>query len=167
MVEIERKFKLNKQLFFEKFRQLTVIQKEIIEQSYVNINGNEVRVRKIEILDGKFQYFLTIKNSGNLKRNEVELEIHSSKYDEIINGGFCIGETLKKFRYKIELTDSLVAEVDVYGKDLIGLMIVEVEFKSLEDANKFVIPAWFGEEVTNNDKYKNKNLIFRGSYSEV
>ena len=46
-------------------------------------------------------------------------------------------------------------------------MIVEVEFKSLEDANKFIIPAWFGEEVTNNDKYKNKNLIFRGNYSEV
>lgn len=160
MLEIERKFKLNKKKFFDNFKLLNILQKEVIEQSYINTNGNEVRVRKKEILHNKFQYFLTIKTNGTIQRNEIELEIHSSKYDEIMSGGFCIGETLKKFRYKVELSESLVAEVDVYGKNLIGLMTVEVEFKSLEEANLFEIPAWFGEEITNNDKYKNKNLIF-------
>lgn len=164
MWEIERKFKLDKKVFFENFNNINVVKKEIIEQSYINVNGNEIRVRKKEDLDGTFQYFLTIKTNGNLKRNEVELEIHSSKYEEIINGGFCIGETLKKFRYKIELEDSLVAEVDVYGKNLIGLMTVEVEFKSLEEASKFVAPAWFGKEVTKDDRYKNKNLIYRKKF---
>lgn len=161
MWEIERKFKLNKKIFFENINNLNIIQKEVIEQSYINVNGNEVRVRKKEVLDGKFQYFLTIKSKGSLKRNEVELEIHSSKYDEIINSNLYIGESIRKFRYKVELSESLIAEVDVYGKNLLGLMIVEVEFKTIEEASRFVIPKWFGKEITNDEKYKNRNLIFK------
>ena len=35
---------------------------------------------------------------------------------------------------------------------------MEVEFKSLEDANSFVAPTWFGKEITEDVRYKNDNL---------
>lgn len=48
--------------------------------------------------------------------------------------------------------------IDIYNGELHGLIIAEVEFKSVEDANKFTIPDWMGSEITNNKTYKNKNL---------
>ena len=37
-------------------------------------------------------------------------------------------------------------------------MVVEVEFNSLEDANNFEVPNWFGKEITEDLRYKNDNL---------
>ena len=36
--------------------------------------------------------------------------------------------------------------------------LVEVEFNSLEEAEAFIPPAWFGEEVTGNKQYSNAQL---------
>ena len=39
-----------------------------------------------------------------------------------------------------------------------SLIIVEVEFSSIEEANSFVPPDWFGEDVTNSILYHNSYL---------
>lgn len=163
-MEIERKFKLNKPVFFENLNNLNVLRKDIVEQRYLSVSDNEVRVRKIEHLTGNCLYYLTIKSKGDICRNEIEFEIHSSKYDEIVNSNICLGEPIKKFRYAVELTDNLLAEIDIYGAGLLGLMVVEVEFSSVEEAESFIKPDWFGEEITNDATYKNKNLAFQRTY---
>ncbi len=66
-----------------------------------------------------------------------------------------------KFRFKIQLNDMDVAEIDIFQnkfKNLTDHKTVEVEFKSDELAENFIIPDWFGEEITYDKRYKNKNL---------
>jgi CYTH domain-containing protein len=50
----------------------------------------------------------------------------------------------------------------VYSGALTGLMVAEVEFPSEEAARAFVPPAWFGREVTNDSRYKNRRLATEG-----
>ena len=39
-----------------------------------------------------------------------------------------------------------------------GLVFVEVEFESLDQATAFTPPEWFGEDVTNDGRYHNSYL---------
>jgi len=75
------------------------------------------------------------------------------------------GRRLQKVRYDIEHAD-LVWEVDVYQKKMAGLKVVEIEFASEEEAAAFVVPVWFGREVTRDERYKNKNLALSGTPEE-
>jgi adenylate cyclase len=54
-------------------------------------------------------------------------------------------------------------ELDVYGGDLEGLVVAEVEFASEEDADAFDPPAWLGREVTDDPRYKNQRLARDGA----
>ena len=56
----------------------------------------------------------------------------------------------------------MTAELDIFEEDLKGLVIVEVEFDSVEEANAFSAPDWFGEDVTNSGKYHNSYLSQHG-----
>ncbi|MEA2658813.1 MAG: hypothetical protein QOF64_1409 [Candidatus Binatota bacterium] len=39
-----------------------------------------------------------------------------------------------------------------------GLVLAEIEFPSREKSEEFKPPDWFGEEVTEDIRYKNQNL---------
>ena len=56
----------------------------------------------------------------------------------------------------------LVAEVDVCGEHLAGLVTAEVEFPSLEASGRFAPPAWLGHEVTGDARYANQSLAVAG-----
>ena len=68
------------------------------------------------------------------------------------------GLLIEKSRYLIPLKDGLTAELDVFEGSLAPLLLVEVEFDSVEAAEAFTAPDWFGEDVTNSGKYHNSNL---------
>lgn len=57
----------------------------------------------------------------------------------------------------IPLEDGLKAEVDIFEKKLKGLIIVEVEFESIEQAKKFKMPSWFNNEVDHNS-FSNRKM---------
>ena len=69
----------------------------------------------------------------------------------------CEGNPVAKTRYKIPL-DGLMAELDIFHGRHQGLLLVEVEFPSTEAANAFVPPAWFGEDVSTDPRYRNAYL---------
>ena len=142
--EIERKFLLGEQIDLQDYDWVE------INQSYIGVNPVS-RVRKM----GN-KYFYNQKGTGTLVREENEKEITEDTYNKIIK--YRIGRTINKLRYRIPLDDELVAELDYYLDDLSPLVTVEVEFKSLEDANSFVVPTWFGKEITEDVRYKNDNL---------
>ena len=77
------------------------------------------------------------------------------------------GNIIKKLRYFIPLENNLIAELDIYQDQLEGLMVVEVEFPSINHARNFMVPNWFGTELTENKKYKNKNLATCTSLEEL
>jgi CYTH domain-containing protein len=52
--------------------------------------------------------------------------------------------------------------LDVYGGELEGLIVAEVEFPHVAAAFDYDQPAWFGTEVTTDDRYKNRRLATDG-----
>ena len=58
-------------------------------------------------------------------------------------------------------------EVDVYHGSLAGLVVAEVEFTSARESTQFTAPPWFGDEVTENEAYKNVNLALHGKPDRV
>ena len=68
------------------------------------------------------------------------------------------GILIQKRRYLIPLTDKLTIELDVFEGELAPLQLAEVEFETKEEAEHFVPPAWFGEDVTFSSRYHNSTL---------
>lgn len=147
--EIERKFLVkNIPLDIEKYEHNYIV------QAYLSFMP-EVRIRNI---DDK-HYYLTFKNEGTLSRQEYEIEIQRNTYQDLYEK--IQGKALLKCRYKIPLDSGEIAELDIYI-NIDGLVVVEVEFSSIETASNFRVPTWFGKEVTYDKQYKNKNLALRG-----
>lgn len=145
-MEIERKF------LVKYLPDLTNSKKIIIEQAYLNLNP-EIRIRK-----ENDKYFYTTKSSGDLVRRESNKEIDSLTYYKLKEN--IIGNIINKTRYLINYNNYLL-EIDIYEGFLEGLIVVEVEFETEEEAHLFEIPMFFGREITYESEYKNKNLSRR------
>lgn len=143
-MEIERKFLIKSLPSLNKVRYID------IQQGYLSANP-EVRIRKTTSFLND-HYYLTVKSAGLIAREEFEIEISAATYRELIDK---VTKSLHKTRYFIPLDGELIAELDIYPD---GLQTVEVEFPSVEKANEFIPPDWFGPEVTGRAEFKNKNL---------
>ena len=129
-----------------------------IEQSYLDFGEDGEPERRIRRLtkNGSSEYFYTEKGNGDLCREEEEYEISEYSYQKLKDD--TISSVVEKTRYYLSIASGLTAEIDVYGGSLEGLQVVEIEFSSLEESESFTPPEWFGEEITCDKKYKNKNL---------
>ena len=105
-------------------------------------------------------YYMTYKGDGLMVREEYNLPLTREAYEHLLPK--IDGLLIAKTRYLIPLTDRLTAELDVFEGILSALTLVEVEFDSVEDANAFVPPEWFGEDVTESGKYHNSYLSQHG-----
>ena len=105
-------------------------------------------------------YNMTYKGDGLMAREEYNLPLTEEAYTHLRPK--IDGLLIAKTRYLIPLNDKLTAELDIFEEDLKGLVIVEVEFDSVEEANAFSAPDWFGEDVTNSGKYHNSYLSQHG-----
>ncbi|MCH7950556.1 MAG: CYTH domain-containing protein [Candidatus Dadabacteria bacterium] len=152
--EIERKF-LVKELpaDLENYPHSEIIQGYLI----ITDNDIEVRIRK----KGD-KYFETVKAGSGLVRKESEKEITKEVFFD--HWPLTEGKRVEKVRYEIEYGGKLI-ELDIYSGDLEGLVVAEVEFDSEEESVSFTPPEWFGEEVTHDERYKNKNLALHGKPS--
>ncbi len=121
-------------------------------QAYFVENGRKVRIRNI---DNK-NYYRTEKFGTGIAREEFEKEISKEEFHDVMKNKNC--KMIMKDRYYIPLANSRVGEMDLYYGNLEGLKTIEVEFSSREDAENFSPPAWFGKEITFDDKFKNENL---------
>ena len=63
----------------------------------------------------------------------------------------------------IPLEDGYTAELDRFEGELEGLLLVEVEFPSVEAMNAFTAPDWFGEDVSGSAQYHNSVLSGGGN----
>ncbi len=105
-------------------------------------------------------YYMTYKGDGLMVREEYNLPLTREAYEHLLPK--IDGLLIAKTRYLIPLTDRLTAELDVFEGVLSALTLVEVEFDSVEEANAFVPPEWFGEDVTEFGKYHNSYLSQHG-----
>ena len=126
-----------------------------IEQGYLTAgaDGPEVRIRR---RDGDSS--LTVKGAGDLARTEVELPLSEQEFGTL--WPLTQRRRVLKRRVVHPLPSGLLADIDVLEDR--PLVLIEVEFPSVEQADAFVAPGWFGREVTEDPAYKNRNLA-RGS----
>lgn len=153
-LEIERKFILPvypDELINE--GKLTVVNMQLIEQTYLAMDdGEELRVRKITDLDSdEVEYTHTYKNGKGISREEIEYSISKGLYEQLIKAVNAI--PLLKKRVTGEW-DGILVEIDIYEQ--LELSVVEVEFDSYEEAVSFVPPHWFGKDVSEERRYRNK-----------
>lgn len=153
-LEIERKFLLPE--FPEQLIQsgeLKVVTRHNIDQTYLAIDGaQELRVRKItDLASGEVTFTHTFKNGIEIKREEIEYFISEGLYNQMIEAVNAIA--LVKERITAVWNNTTV-EIDIYSQ--LKLSVLEVEFESLEEAESFVAPAWFGKDVSTEWQYSNK-----------
>jgi CYTH domain-containing protein len=125
-----------------------------IAQGYLNTDP-VIRIRR-----SNDDYYLTYKGKGLLVREEYNLPLTREAYEHLLPK--IDGLLIEKTRYLIPLENDLTAELDVFEGSLAPLTLVEVEFDSVEAANAFCPPNWFGEDVTNSGKYQNSTLSRHG-----
>jgi adenylate cyclase len=148
-MEVERKFLVSEPPDLDR------VDADEIEQGYLAIGSDgEVRVRR----KGE-KLLLTAKRGSGLSRQEAEVELDPGSFDEL--WPLTEGRRLRKRRHVIPHGD-LKFEVDVYGGDLEGLIVAEIEFPSEEEARAFDPPKWLGEEVTGDHRYLNETLATAG-----
>ncbi len=146
---------------------LSNYQKKEIEQGYL-CKKPVVRIRK-----SNDDYILTYKSKFGLNEqvgqhakvsNEVEVPLNKSGYEHLKTK--IDNHLVTKTRHLIPLEDGLTAELDVFHGVLSGLIIVEVEFISEEQAAQFVAPDWFGEDVSKEERFSNNYLCTLDAWSE-
>jgi adenylate cyclase len=145
-LEIERKFLVKN----TGYRQLgQYIQ---IHQGF--LSTEKERVVRVRIM-GK-QAFLTIKGiSKGMSRAEYEYKIPVADAKYMLEN-LCIRPTINKYRYKVNI-EGFIWEIDEFLGENEGLVIAEIELKSA--GQQFPVPEWIGEEVTEDVRYYNANLV--------
>ena len=99
--------------------------------------------------------FMTVKGrSVGPARPEFEYPIPPADVDGLL--ALCEGPIIEKTRYRIAFA-GLTWEVDVFAGANIGLVVAEVEIPSAETV--IPLPPWIGDEVTDDPRYFNANLV--------
>jgi adenylate cyclase len=144
--EIERKFLVKSADW-----RSAVSGSKTIKQGYMAVNDQcAVRVR---IADN--EAYLTIKSSGlAIARKEYEYDIPLADAEEMMRQ-FCTRHRIEKVRYFVDYRDC-VWEVDVFEGDNQGLVVAEIELRSVDE--EVPLPPWAGLEVSGDARYMNNNL---------
>ena len=148
-MEIEKKFLIKDMPDLAKYQFVE------IEQGYLSTDP-VVRIRK-----KNDKYILTYKGSGMLAREEIEAALTKESYEHLAKK--VDGHLITKKRYLIPF-DPYTIELDVFAGNMVGLIMAEVEFPTIEEATSFTPPEWFGEEVTSDSRFHNSNMIFNEKY---
>jgi len=153
-MEIERKWLFDTVIVSESAK---LLQKVKYGQAYLSVDP-EIRIRWKKRKVGEQTYKLCIKSQGTLERVKVEKDLTKEEFDKLMTIGHLTED------------DFIIKDIYIYevGGNRIDIGITDVgrdteyiygkmEFDSLENANAFVVPDWFGKEITNDSEYKMVN----------
>jgi adenylate cyclase len=141
--EIERKW------LVKKMPDLTNITPVRYERYFVfHSNKVEIRIQKVNDsfeFERKFQ-------SSRLSRTKEKIKITETEF-----------VFFKRISARVIIRDSFEIDknvsIKVYHGIYKGLIRVEVEFDSEEEAQKYQSPSWFGQEITNTPLGKDSTLV--------
>ena len=145
-LEIERKFRVRDDGW-----KRHVVRARRLRQAYLTKNDRiSMRVR----IDGDETATLTIKTERTgIERHEYEFAIPVAEAKELLE--LREGAIISKTRHIVR-NGGFNWEVDVFDGDNRGLVIAEIE---LDRADRIIeLPAWIGEEVTDDRRFYNADL---------
>lgn len=128
----------------------------IINQGYLLVDDVELRIRQKDE-----QCFMTVKDQAMVSRREWERPIPRQIFDSLWPK--TSGRRVQKVRLCSDYNGHIL-EIDQYLGTLSGLFTLEVEFRRQKDMDSFVLPPWAFQaiDVTNDPRYKNRNLAIHG-----
>lgn len=138
-----------------------------IEQGYLSTSP-VVRVRR-----DNDNYYLTYKSEGFISHEEYNLELTPESYSHLL--AKADGNIITKKRYEIPIEYEfympeeickkypghpafLTVELDVFEGVFTGTVLAEVEFDTEEEAELFIPPDWFTEDVSMSTEYYNSTM---------
>jgi len=144
--EIERKFLVAN----DDWRQ-HVTGSFVLKQGYLSTTPeSSVRIR----IKGK-KAMLTVKGKNQgIRRTEFEYEIPIVDAEAMLL--LCEGPLISKTRHLINQSTH-TWEIDEFADDNKGLIIAEIELRT--EKEPFEKPVWLGEEVSDDERYYNSNLV--------
>ena len=155
MLEIEKKFVLPP---CKAKRYLKALKKKYKKQHILQYYAKNMRFRKIGD-----RYWRTIKRGQGVVREEIE--------EPITKEEFCAyweqreGEAIEKYRYTFRYKKDTY-ELDEFTGHLKGLLYLEIEFGSLQEAEDFTLPKkiqkFVLDEVSDNPAFTNRSLALHG-----
>lgn len=92
---------------------------------------------------------------GELTRNQAKLSIGAKEFETLKQKA---KGPLVRDSYLIQRADPQIT-LKIYRELFEGLMRIEVEFTSLEQAKSFVAPDWFGAEMTDSPLSYDSKLV--------
>lgn len=147
-MEIERKFTVK-----ELPSDLRSYEFHTIEQAYL-VTEPTIRVRREDE-----RYYMTYKGVGgdntSLAHEEYNLPLTKESYETLASKAD--GNVIRKKRYLIPYKKHTI-ELDIFAEPFESLIIAEVEFESVKEANAFTAPDWFDRDVTDCREYRNSYL---------
>lgn len=151
-LEIERKFLVEQPPPLD----LMSYKHKHISQGYVVATPEaSLRIRS----QGPDKHQLNIKTGQGLKRVEVDITISTPSADKLWS---LVGhQRITKTRYLIPGAHPEPMELDVYHGKLDGLIVLEQEFATIEEAQAFIPPSWVSKDVTDDPSYTNAELARR------
>jgi CYTH domain-containing protein len=153
-LEIERKYLVKN----KNYKKLKIENKNRIEQGYITLDKEKLIRIRIASRDA----FLTIKGlATKITRHEYEYQIPVKEAREMLEL-FCYQPIIKKVRYAIKYQGK-VWEIDEFEGLNRGLTIAEIELENEDE--KFDKPDFIGQEVTDDPRYYNFNLV-KNPYKE-
>ncbi|MDO5344070.1 MAG: HD domain-containing protein [Candidatus Saccharibacteria bacterium] len=164
LTEVERKWRIDPENIPFELGEMRCAE---LKQGYLATggDGSEVRVRSFGD-DKRFE--LTMKSDGTIVRGEQTIKLTKEAFEALWQ--LTDGNRVEKTRYYIPYTDEngreLTIELDIYHGHLEGLATAEVEFSGREadalvKANTFNAPEWFGEDISEDRRFKNHSLANR------
>lgn len=93
---------------------------------------------------------------------ETTIPLQKDEFEELAT---IKGKRVEKTRFYYK-ENNMDYEVDVFGGDLTGLVLVDVEFKSNEEKAKFKMPKWCLAEVTQ-EKFLAGGMLCGKSYADI
>lgn len=146
--EIERRFEIDNVP-----EMLDIQEMMIIEQTYLAVGEEQVRIRRTFNRRSDILCELTIKRGEGLIREEISEEIGSGTYKQLLS--ISLGKPVTKTRLVVKIDGNIVEIDKFFDKNLI---IAEIEFPNKFQAEAYIPPSWFGKEVTKKSEYSNMNL---------
>ncbi|WP_327210174.1 hypothetical protein [Rhizobium leguminosarum] len=157
--ETERKFLVREEILIPLLDNGGFEKKHL--QQYYLVSSKDVAVRLRLQYKPRLQTILTVKAGGDgMTTNEFEFPLQNGSGLFYANRGQRQGIVIEKTRHLVP-HGGRVFEVDVFGGELEGLVVAELE---ADDAALVTdLPDWIDEEVTFDPGYKNAVLALQGA----
>jgi len=150
-IEIERKFLLQSDEWKAHVTETHVIKQGYLQSGLDASQKSSVRIR----ISNKLANINVKSVELTMIRQEFEYDIPLHDAEQMLKT-LCSGVVIEKTRYYVPYGSHLW-EIDIFEGENKGLQMAEIELLDLDE--KFELPDWIGDEVSDDKRYYNIYLL--------